>query len=138
MIVIEELRQATHKRTNSAQIFVVPRLLWNEWRRNMHKLVDLILDITTGSGYIWPQEMHETLILVIYFSYLNRFPWELRRKNLMVGVGRHMRGVLKKDHNVEGNILSQLCEEARVMDALPFRNLRKLLSRGPRSCFPSE
>ena len=33
----------------------------------MHKLEDLILDISAGSGYIWPQEMHETLILAIYF-----------------------------------------------------------------------
>ena len=56
----------------------------------MHKLVDLILDIPSGSGYIWPHKMHETLILAIYFRYFNRFPWELQRKELLVGVGRHM------------------------------------------------
>ena len=50
----------------------------------------LILDILEGSGYIWHQEFHETLILAIYFPYLDRFPWELRRKNLLVGVGRHL------------------------------------------------
>ena len=101
----------------------------------MHKSTDLILYILAGSGYIWPQKTNETLMLAIYFPYLNIFPWELRRKNLLVGVCRHMRGVLKKDHNVEGNILSQLCEEARVMDALPFRKLRKLLWHRPRSGF---
>ena len=104
----------------------------------MHKLVDLILDITTGSGYIWPQEMHETLILVIYFSYLNRFPWELRRKNLMVGVGRHMRGVLNKDHILGRDLLSQLYNQTRGTDTLPFSNLHKFLSHGPGSGFYSE
>ena len=61
----------------------------------MHKLTDLILDIPAGSGYIWPQEIHETIILAVYFPYLNRFMWEPWRKKLLVGVGRHLRGVLK-------------------------------------------
>ena len=43
----------------------------------MKKLEDIILDILALSGYIWPHDIHETLILAIYFSYLNIFTWEL-------------------------------------------------------------
>ena len=60
----------------------------------MHKLVDIILDIPAVSGYIWPQKMHETSIITIYFPYINKFTWELWRTNLLVGVGRHIWGVL--------------------------------------------
>ena len=42
------------------------------------------------------------LILAIYFPCLNRFPWELRKINLLVVVGRHLRGVIKKDHCLGG------------------------------------
>ena len=103
----------------------------------MHKSVDLILDIPTGSGYIWPQEMHDTLILATYFPYINRFPWELQGGFLLVGLGRHMLGVLKFDHSLVRDLLSQIFQKNRGMDALSFIKLRKLLLRRPRSCVSS-
>ena len=60
----------------------------------MHKSEDIILDILEGSRYIRTKEMYEKLILAIYFPCLNRFLWELRRKILLVGVGRNLWGVL--------------------------------------------
>ena len=63
IIVIQSLHQARHKRTNSVHVLLVTRLLWNNWRRHMHNSEYLMLDIPTGSGYIWTQEMHGTLIL---------------------------------------------------------------------------
>ena len=105
---IDQIRQAFHKRTNSAHVIIVPRLLWKKWQRHMHKLGVLILDIPTISGYVWPHEMHETLILIIYFPYLNRFLWQPRKKHLMVVVRRHLQGVIKKDRSLGGDVLSQL------------------------------
>ena len=105
-IGIEELIQARHDSTDSAHVLIGPRLLWNEWQRHMHKLAGIILNIATGSGYIWPQEMHETQILAIYFTFINRFPWQLQRTNLLVGMCRHLRGVLKNDHSLGGDIMS--------------------------------
>ena len=46
----------------------------------------------------------------------------------MVGVGRNLRGVIKKNHSLVVDLLSQLCHKTRGMDALPFRKLCKLLS----------
>ena len=54
----------------------------------------------------------------------------------MVGVGRHLRGVIKKYHRVGGNILSQKFQKTMVMNALRFIKLCKLLLIGPRSSFP--
>ena len=103
----------------------------------MHNSEDLILDIPAGSGYIWPQEMYETLIIAIYFPYLNRFPWELQKTNLKVGVVSHLRDLLKKDQRLGEDILSKLFQQTRGMDALPLSKLRKLLLRRPRSGFSS-
>ena len=47
-----------------------------------------------------------------------------------------MQAVIKKDHSLGGGLLSQLCQQTRVMDALPLINLRNLLSRRPRSVLP--
>ena len=52
---------------------------------------------------------------------------------LLVGVVRHMWVFLKKDHILRGDILSQLFQQTRVMDALLFDELRKLLLCGPSS-----
>jgi len=41
--VIEELRQARHKRQASLHIFVCPRWMSHEWRRHVLKSADLIL-----------------------------------------------------------------------------------------------
>ena len=51
-IVIEELRQARHKCTESTHVLVVSGLTWNEWQKHMQNPEDLILDIPVGSGYI--------------------------------------------------------------------------------------
>ena len=53
----------------------------------MQNSEDLILYEQSGSGYIWPHKMHETLILTIYFTYINRFTWEMKRTNLLGGGG---------------------------------------------------
>ena len=104
----------------------------------MRESEDLMLDIPVESGYIWYQLMHETLILSICLPYLNMFQWEPWRENLLVGVSRHLRGVLKKDHILGEYLLSQLFQKTSGIDALSFSKLRKLLSRGPRSFFPSD
>ena len=73
-IVIEELRQAIQKRTQAVHVLGFPRLLWSDWRRHIYKSADLIIETPVVCGDILPIEMHETLMLVIYFPYLNRCP----------------------------------------------------------------
>ena len=137
-IMIEELRQARYKKTQLVNVLGVLRLLWSKWRRNIFKSADLIIEIPAGCGEIRPRDMHETLMLVIYFPYLNMYPWELWKIKLLVGMVRYRRSVFKMDYCLGGCVLSQLFKQTRGMDTLPFCQLHKLLSRGANPTFPSQ
>jgi hypothetical protein len=124
---IEELRQARQERQASLHIFVVPRLMGPEWRRNVFKSADLMFEVPVGHP-IWPTEMHEPLTIALFFPYLNRCPWELRRSKLMVEVGRQVQRLLKDDPPAARNILSELFKLAGRMDSMQIRELRRVLS----------
>ena len=63
------------------------------------------------------------------------FQLELWRETLLVGVRRHLQGVLNKEHRLGGYLLSQIFQNMRGINALSFSKLRKLLSCGPRYFF---
>ena len=116
----------------------VPRLLWRKWKRHIYKSAEVIIEIPAGCREIWPREVHETLMLVIYFPYLNSFTWELQKAKLLVGMGRYMQIVFKADYRLGGCVLSQLCKQTQGMDTLPFGQLHKLLSHGAKPTLPSQ
>ena len=73
-------------------------------------------------------EMHEPLTIAIFFLYLNRCPWELRRTKLMVEVGRQVQRLLKDDPPAARNLLSELFKLTGRMDSMQIRELRRVLS----------
>jgi len=91
---IEQLRQARMKRQESMHVFVVPRLMSQEWRRNVIKAADLRFDVPVGHP-CWPTNMHEPLTVAVVFPFLSRAPWELRKTRLMVEMGGKVQRVLK-------------------------------------------
>lgn len=103
----------------------------------MHKSADLHFEIPAGVSDIWPSEMHEPLIVCIFFPYISRAPWELRNTGLLVDVARSLSGLRKSDHAVLGSVLSELFVQARSMDSLSVRKLSKLLSGSRSVAFPS-
>ena len=125
---VEELRQARHKRQNSFHIFVCPRLLFEEWRRHHFKGADLYFELPAGISDVWPASMHETLIFGLYFPYINRRPWELKRTRLLVEVGRDLSQLCKTDHAAAGNLLSELLFHTRKLDSVPLCKLPRMLS----------
>ena len=50
---------------------MVPRLLTGEWRNNVLKFADLIVEIPVGHK-AWPKEMHESLILALLRTSTNK------------------------------------------------------------------
>ena len=48
--VIEDLMQARQKRTQLAHVLGYTRLLYSDWRRNIYKYADLIIEIPVGCG----------------------------------------------------------------------------------------
>ena len=125
-IAIEQLRQARLKRQKSMHIFVVPRLMATEWRRQVLKGSDFRFELPVGHP-LWPADMHEPLMIALSFPYLTRQPWELRKTDLMVDLGREVQRVLKEDPTAGWNLLSQLCNLTREMDAMPLLRLRRVL-----------
>ena len=71
--------------------------------------------------------MHEPLIIGISFPYLRRQPWELRKTELMVDLGREVQRVFKENQTSGWHILSQLCDLTRQMDAMSLLRLRDVL-----------
>ena len=108
-IVLEELRKARQKRQDSAHLFICPRLMYPYWQRHIFRAADLIIEIPAGQSY-WSSEMHEPLILALFFPYVRCKPWELKRSPKLVEVERVLRGMLKADGGAEGPFLQQLCK----------------------------
>jgi len=49
-VAIEELRKARHKHTDSAHLFVVPRLMGPYWRKHVWKVADVIVEVARFLG----------------------------------------------------------------------------------------
>ena len=124
---IEEFRKARLKRQASAHVVCVPRLLTPEWCRQIFKSADFIFELPVGHP-VWGFDMHEPLQIAVYFPYLNRCPWELRRTKLLVDLARKVQRVLKSDPSLGRHILSELSLLTGRMDSLPIRELRSVLS----------
>jgi hypothetical protein len=125
-VAIEQLRQARLKRQSSTHIFVVPRLMVTEWRRQVIKAADIRFEIPVGHS-LWGNSMHEPLTIAICFPYISRQPWELRKTELMVDVERKLQGMLQENPAAGRHLLSQLFNLTGEMDSMPLRRLRRVL-----------
>jgi hypothetical protein len=92
---LEELRKARLKRQRSTHLIICPRLLTPEWLKQLYKACDLVLSIPAGTADYWPKEMCEPLILGFAFSFINRYPWQLRNTPKMFSMARKMRGLFE-------------------------------------------
>jgi len=60
---LDQLMLSRHKRTQLTHIFFCPRLFTSLWRRKLHKVADLVLELPAGPQPFWPSTMHKPLIL---------------------------------------------------------------------------
>ena len=126
-IALEELRQARHKRQNSAHVFLVPTLMTPEWNSQLYKTADLILKVPAKTTF-WSSKNHESLTIAICFPFLTREPWQLKGQPIMGRMARELCGLLSSDPSSVGNILSQLCDTTTRLDKMPMGRMRKVLS----------
>ena len=127
---IEQLRQARMKRQASMHVFIVPRLMNQEWRRNVLKAADLKFEVPVGHP-CWSVNMHEPLTIAVVFPYLSRQPWELRKTGLMVEMGGKVQRVLKENPALGFDLLSKLCILTGKMESMSVLRLCRVL-RGSR------
>ena len=104
---VEELRKARHKRVESTHVFIVPRLMAPLWRKHLYKAADIVLTIPPGHK-AWPEEMLEPLTIAFCFPYLSHSPWQLKRSQILLELGRTLHEVWNSDPSAEGPVLRQL------------------------------
>ena len=127
-VAVEELRKARHQRVESTHVFIVPRLMTPLWRRHLFKAADLVVVLPPGH-VAWPAEMLEPLTIAFCFPYLSHSPWQLKRSQVLLGLGRSLHEVWNSDVCTEGPLLRKLWE-------LPSRleNMSEVVARSLLRC----
>ena len=111
-------------------VFIVPRLMNQEWQRNVIKAADLKFEVPVRHP-CWNTNMHEPLTIAVVFPYLSKQPWELSKTGLMVEMGGKVQRVLKEDPSSGLDILSKLCVLTGKMENMSVLRLCHVL-RGSR------
>ena len=123
---IEELRKARVKRQNSFHVFIVPRLLGTEWRRQLHKAADFVLEIPAGHAH-WSKCMYEPLMIGIVLPFIRSSPWQIRGTPKVLALGRTMRRVLKEENMDGGSVLFKFLLDFERIRSVPEDVVRKVL-----------
>jgi hypothetical protein len=110
--MLEELLKARHKRTDTYDVVVIPRLMAPRWRRLFFKAVDVHFVIDPGNSF-WPLEMYEPLFVGLILPYVPFRPWCLKRSPFVVGMGRKLREVCKEGDFLAGHLLRKLLKLPR-------------------------
>jgi hypothetical protein len=124
--VVEELRKARHKRQKSHHLFVLPRLLQPQWRKQLYKAADLVVTLPPGHS-AWPTNMFEPLTIVFIFPYLSYRPWQLRGSIRLLALGRELSRLWRDNLSGEGPVLRELWGVQRSICKMPEKLARKVL-----------
>lgn len=65
---VEELRKAKHRRQDSHHVFIVPRLMQPEWRKQLYKATNLIVSVPPGLP-AWLEDMYQPLTVAFVFPF---------------------------------------------------------------------
>ena len=125
-VALERLRIARIKRQSSTHLFVCPRLLTTEWRKQFQKTVDFYVEIPACSDY-WPVCMYEPLMLGFVLPYLRHPPWQVRGTPKVLSLVRKLRQMLQEDPMAIGNILQQFLLGTERLSTMSASMVWKLL-----------
>ena len=129
-VAVEELRKARLKRPHIPHVFVCPRLLTPMWRKELHKVSDVVFELPAGVLTEWPLGSHEPLLIGVCLPFVLHRPWQLRRQPLLLELERKVRRVWKEKGGTVGPLLRELCQLPRWLDALPPGVVWRLLQGG--------
>lgn len=128
---VEQLCAHVHAQPYANHIFVIPRLCTSHWRKQLLKVCDCVVTVQVGSCF-WPSDMHEPLILGLYFSLLpthHRFaPWRLKYTQWLENQRCKMQEMQSRGEPLDGNLLRKLFSQARELPTMRKELARKMLS----------
>ncbi len=106
---LQELGTSRHKRSHLAHVFVCPRLFTQKWRKRLHNVADIVLELPAGRRPHWPSSMHEPVLIALILPFSAAFPWQLRQSGPLLELGRRLREVWKVEEQDDRPILRELC-----------------------------
>lgn len=125
-VAIAELRKARIKRQTSSHIFICPRLCTTLWQRQLYRCADFVFEVPVGS-HVWPQSMHEPLLIGLLFPFLRVKPWQLRGTPKMHAMGRELRNMFQSQEMDPGDLLRKFWSTCLELQYLPEGVVRKML-----------
>jgi hypothetical protein len=117
-IILDQLSLSRLKCTHLNHIFICPRLLTQYWRRNLHKICDIILEIPAGCRPFWPRSMHEPLLLGLTLCFTYCAPWQLRQSTSIFEREQTLHKVWHVPGQDERPFLHKLCDLPQLLEAL--------------------
>ena len=115
---VEWMAQSIHKRPSSTHVVFIPRLMSAWWMRMLRKATDVSFVIPVGTP-VWGKDMHEPLILAVYFPLRKNAPWRIRGTEEAERLERSVREVWKDDFGGAGPLLCKFLGDSRRLAAVP-------------------
>jgi hypothetical protein len=128
-VAIEELRKALIKRRDSTHVFLCPRLLTTQWRRQLNKSCDLVVFLPASNEF-WRPDMYEPLTIGLVFPFLSARPWQVQGTPKMLHMGRSMSTIFKDPNVAPGDLLRQLCHQMWGLRSMSEDVVRRVLYFG--------
>ena len=92
-VALEQLHVSRHKRPSLNHVILVPRLFTSQWRKLLHRVADVVVELPAGARACWPESMHEPLVLGLIFSLLPIPPWTLQNHRCVLDLAGQLREV---------------------------------------------
>ena len=125
-VAVEQLRRARLKHHDSTHVFLVPRLMTPEWKRQLFRVSDLFIELPFDEHWTKASQ-HEPLILAFVFPFLPNSPWQLKRSGAFLGMAGMLRRVWKVGEVSTGIVLSKFFSSTRKLETMPKSLVWKML-----------
>jgi hypothetical protein len=86
----DELLLSRQKHPHLNHIFVCPHLFTILWYRRLHKVDNIVLELSAGCHGSWPSSMHEPIIVGLTLHFITFPPWELKNDKHILDLGREV------------------------------------------------
>jgi hypothetical protein len=123
---VDKLCEAVHKRPQCRNLFMIPFLMTNRWRKQMLKATDLKFFLK-AECQVWDSSNHEPLGLCVYLPLCRHEPWRMRYTATVVELESALRSLPCYYLLQKGNLLCKFLEQTRKLDAMPESVVSKLL-----------
>ena len=106
-LVLRQLWEAVHKRTNSLHVFICPKFMIPMYGRLLFKMDDLVVYVPPGEMF-WPSSMHESFVPGFISPLIPHRPWWIRGTAKVLGLGRTVYLLIREIPEDSGSVLLQL------------------------------